>query len=234
MALSQIQVCIFDVNGVLIDSNRANARAMAQAFTEDTALQERIAELYLTLTGIDRGSKIRIVQEKIIEGPFQKGEFDRRWQTFQRLAHSAMCQAPLLPGSKEVLAEVGKRHVTRAALSNTPLGELKEILAAHDLLTLLDVVRGGGDWPKSESLARLVDEFQFEPDRSLFFGDGKGDLAAARHAGLSFVAIDPGVGEFDGEAGFDGPYQHLAEWCQKVWGMRGLEKPGAHQGFDQV
>lgn len=220
MALSDIQVCIFDVNGVLIDSNRANARAMAEAFTEDTALQERIAELYLTLTGIDRGTKIRIIQEKIIEGAFQGGEFDGRWQTFQRLAHRSMCQAPLLPGSKEVLAEVGKRHVTRAALSNTPLGELKEILAAHDLLCLLDVVRGGGDWPKSESLARLLDEFQFEPDRSLFFGDGKGDLAAARHAGLSFVAIDPGVGEFDGQEGFDGPYRHLAEWGQKVLGMR--------------
>jgi phosphoglycolate phosphatase-like HAD superfamily hydrolase len=224
MALSEIQVCIFDVNGVLIDSNRANARAMAEAFTEDTALQERIAELYLTLTGIDRGSKIRIIQEKIIEGPFKEGEFDLRWETFQSFAHSAMCQAPLLPGAKEVLAEVGKRHVRRAALSNTPLSELKEILAAHDLLCFLDAVRGGGDWPKSESLARLVDAFQFEPDRSLFFGDGKGDLAASRHAGLSFVAIDPFTGEFDGEAGFDGPYQHLAEWGQKVLGMNALKE----------
>ena len=224
MDLSQIQVCIFDVNGVLIDSNLANARAMAEAFTEDTALKERIAGLYLTLTGIDRGSKIRIIQEKTIEGPFKGGEFGLRWETFQRLAHRSMCQAPLLPGSKEVLAEVGKRHVTRAALSNTPLGELKEILAAHDLLSFLDVVRGGGDWPKSESLARLLDEFQFAPDRSLFFGDGKGDLAAARQAGLSFVAIDPGVGEFDGQERFDGPYQHLAEWGQKVLGMRLLEE----------
>ena len=60
MDLSRIKVCIFDVNGVLIDSNLANARAMAEAFTEDPALQERIAELYLTLTGIDRGSKIQV------------------------------------------------------------------------------------------------------------------------------------------------------------------------------
>jgi phosphoglycolate phosphatase-like HAD superfamily hydrolase len=234
MALSEIQVCIFDVNGVLIDSNRANARAMAEAFTEEAALQEPIAELYLTLTGIDRGSKIRIIQEKIIKAPFKAGEFDRRWETFQGLAHRSMCQAPLLPGAKEVLAEVGKRDIRRAALSNTPLDELKEILAAQDLLSFLDVVRGGGDWPKSESLARMVDEFQFETDRSLFFGDGKGDLAAARHAGLSFVAIDPGEGEFDGQEGFDGPYRHLAEWGQKVLGMRDLEEPGHHGGFDPV
>lgn len=223
MALSQIQVCIFDVNGVLIDSNRANARAMAEAFTEEAALQERIAELYLTLTGIDRGSKIRIIQEKIIKGPFKAGEFHRRWETFQRLAHRSMCQAPLLPGAKEVLAEVGKRDIRRAALSNTPLDELREILAAQDLLSFLDVVRGGGDWPKSESLARLLDEFQFDPDRALFFGDGKGDLAAARHARLSFVAIDAGTGEFDGEEGFHGPYRHLVEWGQKVLGH---ERPG--------
>ena len=181
--------------------------------------------MYLTLTGIDRGSKIRIIQEKIMGGAFKEGEFDRRWETFQRLAHGAMCQAPLLPGAKEVLAEVGRRHIRRAALSNTPLSELKEILAAQDLLSLLDLVRGGGDWPKSESLTRLLAKFAFQPDRSLFFGDGKGDLAASRHAGLSFVAIDAGMGEFDGEAGFDGPYQHLAEWGQKVLAMKDLEAP---------
>lgn len=222
MDLSEIKVCVFDVNGVLIDSNLANARAMAEAFTEAPVLQERIAEFYLTLTGIDRGSKIRIIQEQVVGGPFKEGEFDLRWEGFQRLAHVSMCQAPLLPGCKEVLAEVGKRHVTRAALSNTPLAELQEILAAHDLLSLLDVVRGGGDWPKSESLVRLLDELQFERDKSVFIGDGKGDLAAARHAGLSFVAIDPGVGEFDGQEGFHGPYKHLAEWAQKALGMRAV------------
>ena len=52
---AKITVCIFDVNGVLIDSNLANAQAMAQAFTDDPILRERIAKFYLTLTGIDRG-----------------------------------------------------------------------------------------------------------------------------------------------------------------------------------
>lgn len=42
----KITVCIFDVNGVLIDSNLANARAMAQAFADDPMVQERIAQKY--------------------------------------------------------------------------------------------------------------------------------------------------------------------------------------------
>jgi len=32
---SKPNVCIFDVNGVLIDSNLANARAMGEAFSDD-------------------------------------------------------------------------------------------------------------------------------------------------------------------------------------------------------
>ncbi len=216
MDLTKIKLCIFDVNGVLIDSNLANAQAMGQAFTDDPVLQQRIAGLYLKLTGIDRGSKIRIIQEQVIGRPFKEKEFELRWEKVKDLVHFSMTKAPLIKGCKEVLTELGKKNITRVALSNTPIVELEGILAAHNLETLLDLIRGGGDWPKSESLGRLLQEFQFEPDKCLFIGDGKGDLAAARHAGVSFVAIDPGTGEFDDEDGFDGPYKNLADWSQKV------------------
>lgn len=216
MRLQEIKVCIFDVNGVLIDSNLANAQAMAQAFSNDPVLQKRIADFYLKLTGIDRGSKIRRIQEQVIERPFKQDEFELRWERFHSLSHQSMINAPLLPGCKEVLAALGRLEITRVALSNTPLVELREILSAHSVDSLLDLIRGGGDWPKSESLVRLLQESQFEPDKCLFIGDGRGDLAAARHAGLSFVAIDPGTGEFDGEEGFGGPYEHLADWGEKM------------------
>lgn len=214
--IEEVSLFVFDVNGVLIDSNVANAQAMAEAFTDDAALRRNIADHYLGLTGVDRGSKIRIIQEHVIKRPFEKNEFERRWQKFKDLAHQSMLTAPLLPGSREILAELGRSRLTRAALSNTPLDELRQILEAHDLHLLLDLVRGGGDWPKSESLVRLVRESPFEPDRCLFFGDGKGDLAAARTAGVSFVAIDQGTGEFNNEQGFQGPYENLADWGRQV------------------
>ena len=218
MSLSEIKVCVLDVNGVLIDSNLANAQAMGQAFTDDPILQKRIASLYLKLTGIDRGTKIRTIQKQVIKRPFKQNEYELHWQRFHNLSHQSMLKAPLLPGCKEILTELGKLDITRVALSNTPLVELQEILAAHNLQSLLDLIRGGGDWPKSESLVRLIQESEFEPDKCLFIGDGKGDLAAARYAGVSFVAVDPGTGEFDGEAGFDGPYTHLADWGEKALG----------------
>jgi phosphoglycolate phosphatase-like HAD superfamily hydrolase len=110
--------------------------------------------------------------------------------------------------------------VKRVALSNTPIAELRDILAAHSLEPLLDIVRGGGDWPKAASLLRLLHEFHFEPYTCLFLGDGKGDLAAARKAGVAFIALDPGTREFQGETGFEGPYRDLAEWGEMVLGMR--------------
>jgi phosphoglycolate phosphatase-like HAD superfamily hydrolase len=220
MDLSRITVCVFDVNGVLIDSNLANARAMAEAFTDDRSMQARIATVYLTLTGVDRGTKIRTVQKKVIGRSFQDKEFEIRWERFKSLARQSMREAPLIRGCREVLAELGKRKITRVALSNTPVAELNEILAVHSLEPLLDIVRGGGDWPKAESLVRLFEEFRFEPQTCLFLGDGKGDLAAARKAGVAFIAIDPGTGEFQGETGFAGPYRDLAEWGEMALGTK--------------
>ena len=220
MDISRTKICIFDVNGVLIDSNLANAQAMGEAFTNDPALQKKIVDLYLQLTGIDRGSKIRIIQERVMKRPFKKKEFERRWERVKNLVHVSMTKAPLIGGCKEVLNELGKRKIMRVALSNTPRAELQEILSAQNLESSLDFIRGGGDWPKTESLGRLLREFQFEPNKCLFMGDGKGDLAAARSAGVPFVAIDPGTGEFDAEEGFDGPYKNLADWGQKVLSMK--------------
>jgi phosphoglycolate phosphatase-like HAD superfamily hydrolase len=216
MELTRIKVCIFDVNGVLIDSNVANAQAMAQAFTDDPELRGRIVEVYLQLTGIDRGSKMRIVQERVVGRPFEQNEFELRWEGFKRLGRVSMLNAPLTPGCREVLAELGRLKITRVALSNTPLLELRETLAARGLDALLDEIRGGGDWPKSESLARFLRDRRLGPADCFFMGDGKGDLNAARRNGVPFVAIDPGRGEFRDETGFEGPYASIGDWYRSV------------------
>jgi len=215
MDLKKIRVCIFDVNGVLIDSNPANAKAMGKAFSDDPIMQDRIAEFYLTLTGIDRGSKIRKVQAHYFGEPLRENEFVFCWQKLIDLTRQSMTGAPLTEGCTDILAALGRLKITRVALSNTPLVELNEILRAQKLDLLFDIIRGGGDWPKTESLVRFLDEFQLDPATCVFIGDGKGDLSAARYTKVPFVAIDPDTGEFAGEDGFDGPYKNLAEWGKK-------------------
>lgn len=216
MDLSELNVCIFDVNGVLIDSNLANARAMGEAFSQNPLTQQKIAAFYLTLTGIDRGEKIRRVQDRIIQRPFSENEFHMIWERLKPLTKQAMGTAPLIPGCKSILNSLAERRITRVALSNTPLSELHHILAMQTIDTFLDIIRGGGNWPKTESLKRLLEEFEFNRNTCLFIGDGKGDLWAARAAGVGFVAIDPDTGEFNDEYGFEGPYQNLAAWGRKI------------------
>jgi phosphoglycolate phosphatase-like HAD superfamily hydrolase len=217
LAISDATIFIFDVNGVLIDSNRANAVAMGQAFTDDPELRSRIGDLYLQLTGVDRGTKIRVIQEKIVGKPFAGGEFELRWEKFRELAKFSMAQAPLVKGCREVLEDLGRRGFTRVALSNTPESELREILAAQALDSALDIIRGGGNRPKSESLARFLTEFGFDPRQCIFLGDGKGDLAAAKSALVLFFGIDPGTGEFSGQEGVQAVYENLKDWASEFF-----------------
>jgi len=219
MDLKKIVVCIFDVNGVLIDSNQANARAMGKAFSDDPIMQDQIAEFYLTLTGIDRGTKIRKVQARFFEKPLGETDFSLYWKRLINLTRQSMTGAPLTKGCTDILTTLGKLKITRMALSNTPIEELNDILKSQELDLLLDVIRGGGDWSKTESLARLLDEFQLDSEVCLFIGDGKGDLFAARYSRVPFVAIDPDTGEFEDEDGFDGPYKNLAEWGRERLGL---------------
>lgn len=224
MNLTGIKFVIFDVNGVLIDSNLTNAQAMAEAFTEFYDLQKQIVAFYLKLTGIDRGTKIRRIQEEVIGCPFKKGEYEIRWERSKNIGGVSMRRAPLMPGCKEVLDEFGRRNIVRIALSNTPVDELRKCLLTQKLDDRLEVIRGGGDWPKTESLMRLLEEFHYNPDDCLFIGDGKGDLAAAKHAGVSFVAIDPDTGEFDDESGFEGPYKNLAHFGSKILSIQSIRE----------
>jgi phosphoglycolate phosphatase-like HAD superfamily hydrolase len=216
MNFSKVKICILDVNGVLIDSNMANALAMGQTFSDDPVLREKIAAFYLTLTGIDRGEKIRRVQHHIIQRPFGENEFERLWEKLKSLTRISMGLAPRTRGCKQILNALADRGITRVALSNTPVDELRHILAEQELESHLEIIRGGGNWPKIESLQRVIDEFEFSPQDCLFVGDGKGDLWAARAAGVPFVAIDPDTGEFEKEKGFDGPFHTLWDWAENA------------------
>lgn len=146
----------------------------------------------------------------------EKNEFELRWETLKALTRTSMGSAPLTENCKDILKALAQRGITRVALSNTPLDELQGILAAQTLESHLDIIRGGGNWPKAESLKRLLEEFEFSPEDCLFIGDGKGDLWAARAAGACFAAIDPDTGEFEEEQGFEGSFKSLSEWGKQA------------------
>lgn len=220
MDISAKRVFIFDVNGVLVLSNLGNAWGMAAAFTDDPPQRERIVALYWQMGGIDRGSKIRMVQEKIIGRPFREGEFERRWERFREFSSRSMMSAPLGRGCREVLTCLGKLEKVRVALSNTPPAQLKDVLEQRGLNRYFELVRGGGDWPKSASLARLLDDQGFQAGECLFLADGRGDLEAARLSGVGFVGINEVAGEFGDRRGVAAIYPDLAAWGEENLGLK--------------
>ncbi len=72
---------------------------------------------------------IRAIQAQVIGRPFREQEFELRWERFKALGSKAMHRAPLLPGCKEVLADLGRRPLDTCGQQVT-----QPALAASDTL----------------------------------------------------------------------------------------------------
>lgn len=94
------------------------------------------------------------------------------------------------PGLKPLLRYLKPRYHTAVATNRTDT--MNRVLRSHGLedafdlvVTALDVINPK---PHPDQLNKILDHFALAPDQTIFIGDSELDAAAARAAGVSFVA----------------------------------------------
>jgi len=94
------------------------------------------------------------------------------------------------PGLKPLLRHLKPRYHTAVATNRTDT--MNRVLRSHGLedafdlvVTALDVINPK---PHPDQLNKILDHFALAPDQTIFIGDSELDAAAARAAGVSFVA----------------------------------------------
>lgn len=185
----QTRAVLFDVDGTLIDSNDAHARAWAAAFSAfgyDVGFErirpligmggDRIIPHFAPGLSADEGRGKQISE---LRGRLFK---ERELPNIQ--PH---------PGARELLAGVRARGARVVVATSAKKNELDDLLARGDLGPLVDVATTSDDAerskPAADIIAAALDKAGVTPREAVYVGDTRWDVDAAHKAHLPCIAL---------------------------------------------
>lgn len=177
---------VFDLDGTLVDSLRDIAIAMDRAL-EDLALPRRTLAEYERFIG--DGARM-LVRRAIGDAPCEEEALER----FRaRYSEHLVVHTRAYPGVDALLAELARRGVPTAVLSNKPHAWTEEIVRTlfpeHPFARVLGHRPDAPHKPDPTSALELAQALLLPSERILFVGDTAVDVETARRAGMISVAV---------------------------------------------
>lgn len=187
---------VFDLDGVLIDSNRLKREAYFEALAASGVPPQVIDEVIDASPEGDRFSIIEEVIRRRDRAPATPGTIAIYVARYGKAADEQAATCPEMPYATAALAELSRRYPLYLN-SATPLDSLRMIVERRGWLPFFRSVLGRPA-TKLENLARIVEEMGEPADSVVFVGDQRGDASAADACGCSFVGIENGQGSLRG------------------------------------
>ncbi|WP_374429935.1 HAD family hydrolase [Ideonella dechloratans] len=187
---------VFDMDGVLLLSNRLKHDAMLDLFDMDAGQRLEVERYNLGAGGIPRRQKFAHIWANILRREYGPAVEEALSSAYTRALDRRLLSVPLVEGVKTFIESCGLPcYVCTAA----PETEAYELLAKRGLAGMFAGIYGGSKSKQSalEAIARLNNH---KADRLLFFGDSQADLLAARAVGCRFVGVLRERNDFAGEA----------------------------------
>ncbi|GGJ05701.1 phosphoglycolate phosphatase [Halopseudomonas pertucinogena] len=189
------QLVMFDLDGTLIDSVPDLAAAVDQMLAmrgRPPAGVERVREW------VGNGSPMlvrRALAGSIEHEGVDDDEAALALQDFLRAYDGSHDATTVYPGVSELLQWLRSRSVRLAVITNKPERFVAPLLEEKGLGSF-DWIIGGDTLPVKKpdpaGLIRVMQEAGVAPQHSLFVGDSRNDVQAARAAGVKVVAVSYG------------------------------------------
>jgi phosphoglycolate phosphatase len=199
-ATPKFGLVMFDLDGTLVDTAGEIQDAVndtLKQFALPTVSQPQVERwighgtrsLLAEAVAFNSGSTAAAVQHSdSFDG--LAAEFARHYQT------RCGSRSRLYPHVGHVLAELRRRRVKLAVVTNKEAAFTRTVLQRHDLLPLLDLVVSGDTAPAKKpdpaGLLACMADAGVPVSRALFVGDSSIDVAAARNAGVPVWAVTYG------------------------------------------
>ncbi|THF71656.1 HAD family hydrolase [Deinococcus sp. Arct2-2] len=204
---------IFDIDGTLVDSNDAHARAWVRAFADEqlTVSFDQVRPL------IGMGSDQMI--PRLTEIQKDTPEFKRlseRWkQHFQAEELPHLKAHPGVRALVERLQARGLRLIVGTSADEALVADLLKVAGVADLLTEYTTASDvEASKPEPDIVLAAVSKLGLTPGEVLMVGDTPFDIASARKAGVATIALRCG-----GDTRFEGAvavYADPQDWLEQL------------------
>ncbi|HKH43296.1 MAG TPA: HAD family hydrolase [Thermoanaerobaculia bacterium] len=206
---------LLDMDGTLIDSNDAHARAWYRAFADNgepvayDEIRQRIGmggdNLLPAILGIEKeselGSRISERRSEIYRDEYLPG-------------------IRPFPGVRPLLERMRETGLRLAIATSSPTEELEPAIDLAGIRDLLEKSTSADDAdsskPDPDILHAALDQLGLRPEDAVMLGDTPYDIAAAGRAGLDVIAFRSGGFSDEDLTGavalFDGPEDLLKRW----------------------
>ena len=178
-----IKAVIFDCDGVIVDSRKANAHLYNQFlshFNKGTLTEEQID--YVHCHTLQESLEYLLVDARLI---------DEAKQLWQEIDYAPLIDLLTLePGLLECLEKLTPRYRTAIATNRTRT--MKQLLQRFGLDRYFDMVVTSLDVrhpkPHPESLNRILSSFEINPEAACYIGDSEVDRETSHRAKVVFIA----------------------------------------------
>jgi HAD superfamily hydrolase (TIGR01509 family) len=203
-----VKTILFDVDGTLVDSNDAHARAWVDAFAE-YGVEVDFAHVRRCI-GMGGDKLMPEVSRLHEDTPKGHAISTRRREIFKE---RYLPRVKSLPGSRELVAALKDRGLTVVAASSAKQDELKPLLAIAGADALMDDATSSDDAEESKPDPDIVNaalnQAKARAVDAVMIGDTPYDIEAAGRAGVRAIAFRSGGWGDDDLKGavaiYDGP-----------------------------
>jgi phosphoglycolate phosphatase len=183
--MARIELIIFDCDGVMFDTKKANTSYYNQILRYmDKPLLTPEQFAFAHMHTADETLACLLSDERDLE----KAQAYRKTMSYVPFIQDMIVEPYLKPLLKKLRPE------RKTAVATNRSDTMNHVLAEHSLERCFDMVVTSLDvkYPKPhpESLFMILNHFALDPDQSIYIGDSKLDELAARDAGVPFVAYD--------------------------------------------
>lgn len=201
------QLVMFDLDGTLLDSVPDLAAAVNRMLVQ---LGRAPASLEKVRTWVGNGAMI-LVRRALVGSMDCSAVSQEQAQLALELFLDAYAaegsRSCLYPNVQQTLQQLQRKGVKMAVITNKPIKFVPALLERFALADYFDWVIGGDSLPQQKpdpaGLLWVMDKAGVSPGSSLFVGDSKNDIQAARAAGVACVAMSYGYNHGQPVAGHD-------------------------------
>ncbi len=177
---------MFDIDGSLVDSNFLHVHAWTQAFAD----AGHPVDAWRIHRAIGMGSP-QLLGELLGDDADRLGEQVKKGHADRYAELTPLLRA--FDGARELIQGVSRRGAVVVLATSAPPEELEHLLAVLDLEDTLDAVTGAEDVeeakPEPELVRTALEKAGCSAEASVFVGDSRWDVVAARRAGVPCVGL---------------------------------------------